>query len=154
MRRIVVLAIGSRIMKDDGIAPRVIEHIEENLIQLGVEVVIGETDFEFCINKIKQDDFLIITDAMFSDDIPGSIKVLPINEALVNQRRLYSQHEMNLFDWLASMFINIEGYMIGIEVSEICFGLELSSDLQERFEPICKEVEAIISRIVGGIRYA
>lgn len=154
MSRIVVLGIGSRVMKDDGIAVKVAEAIKERMVSEGIEIIIGETDFQFCVDAIKEDDFLIVLDAMYSGEKPGSINIFPLDDVLLNRSKLCSQHDMSLLDLITFKLPGIYGYMIGIEAAEVGFGIELSSLLSERFEPICQEVESTIWRIVKEIKDA
>ena len=54
-----LIAIGNKIMGDDRIGPLVAEHLEKFLSQLGIEVVIGETDIGYCLSKINEKDMII-----------------------------------------------------------------------------------------------
>ena len=57
-----VIAIGNRIMIDDGIAIAVLENVRNKLESMGIEIIIGETDFQFCFHQLKEHDFVIILD--------------------------------------------------------------------------------------------
>lgn len=154
MRRVIVLAIGNLIMKDDGIGIKVAEYIKNRIEKNDIEVIIGETDFQFCVDKVKEGDFLIIIDAMYIGESAGNINVIPLDIALSNHSKLYSQHEMSLFDSIKDRFRDIKGYLIGIEVAEVDFGLDLSSVLSEKFQGICEKVENEILKIVEGLKNA
>lgn len=140
MRRILVIGIGSLIMKDDGIGPRVVEAIKDSLRERKIEFIVGETDFQCCFNEIKSDDFLIIIDAMSQGKVYGSVDVIPLNDAIKNRSKIKTQHEFSLFDLIELHYPKIQGYLVGIEAAEIGFCFELSKPLNECFEQICVNV--------------
>jgi hydrogenase maturation protease len=138
-----VIAIGNILMKDDGIGIRVAETIKDNLEKCGLEVIIGETDFEYCISKIEEGDFIYILDASYSDKIPGEITVIPI-ENYRHEGKQYSQHGYSFLNMIFLYYKDIKGYIIGIEISEIDYDLNLSdnlwSSLKEISENVLKEI--------------
>ncbi len=99
MKSLAVIAIGSRIMKDDGIGLWVAEAIRNILNQENVDVVIAETDFEFGFEAIKPYKYVIVLDAMASGDAPGKIAVLPLSDVKSQMRRV-SLHDMSLIDMI------------------------------------------------------
>lgn len=140
MKRIVVIGIGSVIMRDDGIGSKVVETIEDKLHTYNITSIVGETDFQCCFDEINPDDFLIIIDAMTQGKDPGSIEVMCLIDALKNRRKLRTQHEFSLLDLIELHYPEIEGYFIGIEVAEIGFGFEFSDPLQKCYVQICESV--------------
>lgn len=140
MKRIVVIGIGSVIMRDDGIGSKVVGTIQDNLHTHNITSIVGETDFQCCFDEIKSDDFLIIIDAMDQGNEPGSIDVMLLSDALKIRRKLRTQHEVSLLDLIALHDPEIKGYFIGIEVAEIGFGFELSDPLEQCYEQICDSV--------------
>lgn len=140
MKRILVIGIGSLVMRDDGIGARVVEAMESSLRENDIASFVGETDFQCCFDEIKPDDFLIIIDAMAQGKEPGSIDVLLLSDALKNRGKLRTQHEFSLFDLIELHDPKMQGYFIGIEVAEIDFGFELSKPLQKSFGRICTTV--------------
>ena len=140
MKRILVIGIGSLIMKDDGIGARVVEAIEDRLREHNIVSLVGETDFQYCFDEIKPEDFLIIIDAMAQGREPGNIDIMLLCDALKNRSKLPAQHEFSLLDLVELHYPKIQGYFIGIEAAEIGFGFELSIPLQKCFEQICTSV--------------
>lgn len=140
MKRILVIGIGSLIMKDDGIGARVVEAIEDRLSEHNIVSLVGETDFQYCFDEIKPEDFLIMIDAMAQGREPGSIDVMFLCDALKNRSKFRTQHEFSLFDLIELHYPKIQGYFIGIEAAEIDFGFKLSEPLQKCFEQICTAV--------------
>lgn len=147
MKRILVIGIGSIIMRDDGIGPKVAEAIEGRLSKHNIITIVGETDFQSCFDEIKPDDYLLIIDAMAQGEIPGSIYMIQLSDALKNKSKLRTQHEFSLLDLIELYYPEIEGHFIGIEVAEIGFGFELSESLQQSFEQICNSVFTMIINI-------
>ena len=154
MKRIVVIGIGSVIMRDDGIGSKVVKTFEHSLHTHNITSIVGETDFQCCFDEIKSDDFLIIIDAMTQGKEPGSIEVMCLRDALKNRRKLRTQHEFSLFDLIELHYPKIEGYFIGIEVAEIGFGFEFSDLLQKCFDQICDSVLNTILNIKEKIEHA
>ena len=146
VKRIVVIGIGNIIMKDDGIGVRVVESIRSSLIARGITAVVGETDFQYCLEYISFDDFLVIIDAMDIGLEPGGIEKVPLSEALNNSSFQYSQHGSSLLNSLLLYYPNIKGYFIGIQVAEIEFGVGLSKKLNACYAEICATVlEAVLN---------
>ena len=148
MSRIVVIGIGSVIMKDDGIAIKVLHNIHNKLYQMGVHTIVGETDSQFCINSVQQDDFIILIDAIQSGKEAGTITILELNEAVRKLKRSKNGHEQSLLDLLALYMPCVRGYFIGVEAFDISYGLELSDVLDKEFISICVNVIGVIGNIV------
>lgn len=140
MKRILVIGIGSLVMRDDGIGSRVVEAIKDSLRERDIASFVGETDFQCCFDEIKPDDLVMIVDAMAQGKELGSIEVMLLSDALKDRGKLRTQHEFSLFDLIELHVPQTPGYLIGIEASEIGFGFDLSAPLKERFEQICNDV--------------
>lgn len=142
-----VIAIGNILMGDDGIGIRVGERIKDDLVGRNVEVIIGETDFQYCTSKIKEGDFLFILDAAITGKEAGDITVIPI-ENYIYKGNLYSQHGCSLITLINLYKKEVKGYIIAIEVEEIKFSLELSPLLQSKLNNITKETIEIIKEML------
>lgn len=147
MKRVLVIGIGSLVMRDDGIGSRVVEAIAGSLWKHDIHSFVGETDFQCCFDEIKLDDFVMIVDAMAQGKEPGSIEVMLLNDALKDRGKLRTQHEFSLFDLIELHAPQTPGYLIGIEAAEIGFGFDLSPQLGERFEQICTNVFNMVLKI-------
>lgn len=66
-------------MGDDGIAIEIAKNIQGFLKKNNIEVIIGETDFEYCLSNIKKDDFLFILDAGYYGKKIGDITTLSLD---------------------------------------------------------------------------
>lgn len=152
MKSIVVIAIGNRIMEDDGVGVWVAEAIKNNLNIENIDVVIAETDFEYGFDAAKAYDYVIVLDAMVSGNATDKITVLPLSDAKV-QKRYASQHDMSLIDMIVNEG-NVSGSLIGIEAQNVNFGFGLSEALQNKFEAICGEVRTEVLKIKEGLTSA
>ncbi len=136
-----VIAIGNRIMMDDAIGIKIVESLKEDLEQLGFSIVLGETDIDYTLNEINEEDFIIIVDSSLMGKNPGSISVSSLNNIKEYNEKIYSLHQMSLVKVLSSSdLFKIDGLLITIEASEINFGMELSRILKNKFEAIKNKV--------------
>lgn len=138
-----LIALGNILMKDDGVAIRIAERLKAELEELGVEVIYGETDAEYCLSVLQEQDRIILLDASCFGKTAGEITVISLKEG----RRLnlnHNQHDINLIDLLALYFPESEGIIIAIEAGEVGLGTELSLQLQNKLQEITKEVLATI----------
>lgn len=149
MKSIAVIAIGSRIMKDDGVGVWMAEATESTLNKENIDVVIAETDYEYGFDAAKAYDYVFVLDAIVSGNTPGKTTVFPLSDTKV-QESYASQHDMSLLDMLVRDG-NPPGSLIGIEAHEVDFGFGLSQTLQEKFEEICSGVLIEILKIKEGL---
>lgn len=151
--KIKVIGIGNRIMKDDSIGIRIAEALEGELKELGIEVIIGETDIEYTLNAINADDYIIILDSSILDLNPGEISIFDIKQLKEFSHKGYSMHQMSLVKILSCFpFIQVEGILITVEAADIDFGTELSEELNQRFKEIKDRVfEEIKLQVKGGM---
>lgn len=147
MKRILIIGIGNRTMKDDGIGVAIVEFLKTKIKYQNVQIIVGETDIGYCLNRIHPDDFLFIIDSMYGNGQPGGIRIFPLKRENLNNKS-YLQHEMSLLNSLSLYFRGIQGYIIGIEVAEIGFGFELSEELKFKLESICNRVNRIVEKIM------
>ncbi|WMJ80205.1 hydrogenase maturation protease [Clostridium sp. MB40-C1] len=140
-----VIAIGNRIMKDDAIGVLIGDELKNDLEKLGFEVIIGETDVDYCLSFIENGDFVFILDSTFYGINSGKITVVDIKKGETFFEKGYSQHQLSLIKLLNSYnFQNVCGYIVGIEASDIDYGIELSKELLQNFNDIKKEVYNVI----------
>lgn len=142
-----VIGIGSLIMTDDGIGTRVSEVLKNRLQEQDIDVLVGETDYRYCFDEIRADDFLVILDAVMPGKDPGSMTITPLCEALNNRAKLQTQHDFCLFDAISLYYPGIKGVFIGIEAAVIDFGFELSKPLEACFGKICEKVQNALAGI-------
>lgn len=141
--KVKVIAIGNRLMGDDGVGIHIVEKIRDNFCENKVDFIIGETDANYCLEEINKDDFVIIIDAMCSGTVPGTITTMKIQE-VTDRRVSCSQHEISLIQLIKMYNKSLEGFIIGIEISSIDLRESLSHELNKCFNRICCDVSEII----------
>lgn len=149
-----LIAVGNRLMMDDGIGIRVAEELKEELEDKGIKTIIGETDFEYCFSEIDNDDFVIILDSTFMRKTPGYISQIPLEKLKEYKQSFYSQHQMSLINMINLYKKGIKGWFIGIEIEKVDFGVNLSNTLESLFSEICNDVKKIIKKIMEGVENA
>lgn len=154
MSRLLVIGMGSLLMRDDGIGSLVAQQLEPRLQMQDIKVIVGETDTAYCFHAIGKRDILILIDAMQTGEEPGTVAVIPLGEALQNRSRLRTQHECSLLDSIALHYPDAQGVLIGIEAPDVSFGYGLSPFLEQRFHQICETIIASIIQIKEEKEYA
>jgi hydrogenase maturation protease len=134
-----VIAMGNVLMKDDAVGIEAARSIEERLLEKGIEVIYGETDFQYCISALKEEDYIFVLDAAQYGKSAGEITYLSINNFRTNKKG-YSQHSYSFLDLLKLYFPSINGEIYAIEVKEVEFGLGLSFELQGKLRSIAEEI--------------
>lgn len=134
-----VIAIGNILMKDDAIAIEVARQIEGRLLEKGIEVIYGETDFEYCISRVNQDDYIFILDAAYCGKSFGELTTLSLN-SFDSVKNGYTQHSYSFLDLLKLYYPHIQGEIYAIQIHKVEFGFGLSPMLQEELKGICKEI--------------
>jgi hydrogenase maturation protease len=142
-----VIAIGNILMRDDAIGIEIAKEIEEKLLEKRIKVIYGETNLQYSISSVKEEDYIIILDAAYYGKNPGEVTNLPLNTFISNKKG-YSQHSYSFLDLLKLYYPNIKGIIYGIEVKEVEFGLGLSEFLQEKVKAISKEILNQIDKVL------
>jgi len=134
-----LIAMGNVLMKDDGIGIEVAKEIEEELTQKGIEVIYGETDFQYCIIKVRKNDFLLVLDGASLGEEPGTVTVMPLSRFASNKGE-YTQHCYSFIDLLELYYPCVRGTIFAIQIKEITYDFGLSDLLQEKLQDISKDV--------------
>ncbi len=146
-----LIAVGNTIMRDDGIAIKVTEHLKNQLEKRKIKVIFGETDVEYCINNLETNDFVIVVDATNFGIKPGKVTLHTFDDLRTDYKQGYSQHELSILEAQKIYRQHVKGSLIGIEVAKIEFGMELSEVLKKQFTTICSEVLKKIDLILEGV---
>lgn len=132
-----LIALGNVLMKDDGIGIEVSRQIEKRLADFGIDVIYGETDYNYGLSMLKEDDFLFVIDAAIYGKTPGEITSFPL-ESYVSENN--DSKRINFIDRLKDYFPDIKGIVLAVEVSEVEFHYGLSTELQRKVNVIADEV--------------
>lgn len=142
-----LVAMGNVLMKDDGIAIAVTQQIEKELIEKEITIIYGETDFEYCISRVQENDFVIVLDAALTGKMPGKVTARPLNKFPI-QKRQYTQHSYHFLDLLKLYYPQADGVILTIEISEIAFEYGISTILQGKMKDITKDILANVDQIL------
>lgn len=145
-----LFAIGNRIMGDDAIAIHIAQKLEESFKDFGVEAIIGETDFEYCLSKIKEEDFIIIVDSTYFGIKPGTVTVNSLKDIsrLNCNNSLFSQHSYSLIGMIQFFYNSIDGVVIGIEGINFDYSLSISNVIEEQMKYILSEVKETVGSLL------
>lgn len=149
-----LIAIGSRIMRDDGAAIAAAEELYDELMAEGVQVTIGETDVEYCLSHVSKGDIIIIMDASISGRPWGTVWHMPLHNALNNCNKNQFQHDADLLNALNMKELHLSGLLICIEAMDISQGWGLSDAMQCQMPRMCSEIKNIILQFRSDIKYA
>ncbi|MBU3182398.1 hydrogenase maturation protease [Clostridium psychrophilum] len=139
-----VIAIGNRLMMDDGVALLILEKIKNTLEDNGIETIIGETDVEFCFSKLNELDVFYIMDSTYYGTVPGTLTFKSLDDMGKIKDHSKSIHSLGLMDLVSMYNLDIKGYFIGIEISTIDINIGLSNILQGKVEYISKKIISFI----------
>lgn len=141
-----IIAIGNSLMGDDGIALKVIDSIEEEIerLYLGIKCIKAETDFDFALDNIEDGDYLFILDSTLLGLECGEITQIPLGEMRRYLNNSLSIHNMNLLSLIDHFKIKVRGFILGIEVEKVNFNLDISKEIKESFEEICRKIYTIV----------
>ena len=144
-----IFGIGNILLCDDGVGVRVVEKIKEEIknISEDIDIIIGETDYLYCLNQIDQDDTIVIIDSTYLEINPGYVSYFDLKDCNKFIKYFHSQHESNLVKSILIENLNAKGYLIGIEISKVDFSLELSKTIQGNFYNICLDILKYIKEI-------
>lgn len=165
-----IFGIGNVLLSDDGIGVRIVEHLRDKLMDLNdyykqydeeIAVIIGENDYLYCLNNIKEDDYIIIIDATCFMIKPATVTIRNLKECdefiegdFIGE---LSTHEESFLNSVRREKNNIDGWLIGIEVSKIDHSLQLSKELSKKFNfisySVFNKIIEIINRKLSEINY-
>lgn len=134
-----LLAMGNVLMGDDGIAVYVAASLEEQLNQLGIEVIYGETDIGYSIAMLGREDFIIILDAARLGKTAGETTVLSFDNYSGRNGEV-TQHNISFLELIRLYFPQNKGFIITIEIDEIRFHYGAGRLLEDKLAKISLEI--------------
>jgi len=143
--RVVILGAGNVLLKDEGVGIHVIHALQDSplLTNVGVEIIDGGTSPNV-LHLLDGADRLVIIDAVKGEGEPGTIYRFREGDIEQEGKCVLSVHQIGLLEDL-EMMEHMEGKpkdasIIGVEPKEIGWGLELSSELEQKIPQIIKVV--------------
>ncbi|PYZ97486.1 hydrogenase maturation protease [Alteribacter lacisalsi] len=149
MKEIVVIGIGSRLMKDDAIGLSTVEALVKRGNLPEVRFVIGETDIDYCLSEVDQARVgtIVIVDAMICGGEPGEVTCRELEEINRDKMLPVSPHNLHLFSYLFQDHLAEKTKVIGIEPAEVDVHCGLSIKLEAMQELIADKTEEILKHI-------
>ncbi|MEG0132553.1 MAG: hydrogenase maturation protease [Clostridium sp.] len=150
-----IFGIGNILLCDDGIGVKVIEVIGREVENYGenVKVILGETDYLYCLDQIEDEDIVIIVDSTFLGRKAGEVSSYTFQQSDDFISDCRDMHSDSLLKILRKEYRHIQGYLIGIEVEKVDYSLELSKTLDDKFLNITMDVIEEIKTIVKLTKY-
>ena len=148
-KRDLIVGAGNILLSDDGVGVHIIRRLEGESVLSGVDFLdmgTSSMDLGYYINSnIRK---MVIIDCIRSDDEPGSIFRLSLQDLVSSKKETYSLHQLELIDSLKLASIETdfpETIIIGIVPHDIStFSDRLSPELNRIFTDIYSRVLDII----------
>jgi hydrogenase maturation protease len=140
-----VIAAGNRLMGDDAVGIVIGEKLKNRLED--IDVIIGETDIEYCSSQIEDNDFLFIIDAAATGGKTGDISIFPIDE-YTTYSRADTVHSIGLLELLKLYGIKVGGYIIAVEIEKAEMSLKLSTPIESKIDYLLKSIVNIIEKLI------
>jgi len=141
--RVVVVGIGNLLLKDEGIGIHAIKALQEIALPPDVALIDGGTSPDL-IAYTQAGDKLVIIDAARAGGEPGTIYRFQPHDLATGGGGLLSAHDLGVPQSLKLMSLAgnepSEIVIIGVEPKEIDWGMELSSELEEKLPQLVRAV--------------
>ncbi|MEL7602182.1 MAG: hydrogenase maturation protease [Bacillota bacterium] len=139
VERFLVIGIGSRLMRDDGVGPMLADVLGDELDKESVRVIAAETDVAFGLAAIRPADAVILLDAVLTGGRPGDVFLYKLDDVQA-ERDAFSLHDVSLISVLKEEQRCAFACLIGIEAACIEPGYGLSPSLADEFGTIAESV--------------
>lgn len=132
-----LFALGNEFLGDDGIAIKVIRHIEK-IIKDKILIFYSGLDDMICLENITENDTVIFIDSTFFNETPGTVNFFT-KEYIINNLPNNTIQNTSLSLSIYS-YTNITVYFIGIERASLYYSYNISEELNNNFKTICDNV--------------
>lgn len=144
-QRVAVVGIGNVLLKDEGIGVHVARALCETVEtdRTDIDIIDGGTspDALLLVEEVRK---LILVDAVKGGGAPGSIYRFHPDDIVSEEKYIISAHQIGLLDSLRMLECSGSKpdsiVIIGVEPKEIDWGLDLSTELNEKLPQIVKVV--------------
>ncbi len=148
LRPILVLGVGNKLLKDEGVGVHFIEAFEKEGLPPGVEVEDGGARGIDLLTLIRGRKLVIIVDSARMGEKPGTVRTFGPEEVIKKHTKGFSVHGASLADTLKlgeHLGILPEIVIVGVEPETIEIDIGLSDTARKTLGEIRKVVEKIIS---------
>jgi len=155
--QIMILGVGNLLFTDEGFGIHVIEKLQKRFdFADNISVVDGGVLGLNLLGVISEADLLIVVDAIRNQDKPGTLYRLEGEEIPERIRAKNSLHQVDLLETLTlcqALDKVPETVILGVEPENIeDLGVELTSTIQTRVDPMIDRVLAELKRMGGTYR--
>lgn len=146
---ILVLGIGNLLLSDEAVGVRLVEALEQRFeIPPGVEVLDGGTAGLELMEAMANREHLIVADAVFTSQPPGSVAVLHDKEIPAMFSRKVSPHQLGLCDVLMALQLTGESprqlTLVGVVPESLAPGIGLTPTVTQAMEPALEQILAAL----------
>ena len=135
-----IISLGNELRSDDGIGPRVVEHVKDIKHPIPITFINAGADAFILLEHLVEPEPIILVDCAQMGKEPGSIVKFEINDANLNQaNNAISLHGFSLAEviGLAKTVKEIAPCtVIGIEPESIEMGEQLSETVKKSFHSV------------------
>lgn len=147
MKKIKVIGCGSLLMGDDAAGCIVARKLQEMDLPEHVEVLEAGTPGLNLLNLMKPGERVIIVDAVFTGNKPGTIEIFSEDQIPKPERMPFSAHQIAIPETIAlGKIVEPESMPDSIEI----WGIEVKIPVEFRFEisePIKEAVEKVVEKL-------
>ena len=149
--RIMVMGVGNILLSDEGLGVRFLDELAKEPLPINVELLEGGTAGLELVHLIQEVDFLIIIDAINTNDQPGALfRFLPKDLQEPSEQHGVSFHQIGIIEVLDMANVMGESpqtLIFGIQPKSLEWGLDISPEIQAQFprlaELVLKEIDSI-----------
>ncbi len=152
MRRVVVMSLGSPLLKDDGVGLYAVRKLQEDIsltVDVNVEIIDGGIAPDISVFLEGNIDKLIIIDAVQAHGKPGTIYRLTPDVFESEGRDIHSPHNFNLRESLALTRLGgvlpSEVVIIGVEPGSMEWGTTLTPEVLSKIPELLSIIRREIS---------
>lgn len=142
--RVAVMGIGNLLLKDEGIGIHVIQKLRDTVDSTVVEIIDAGTAPDIFSLVPQNIDKLIIIDSAAGNDKPGTVYYLDRTEIAPSPSAPISLHNIGLAENMKMLSLlnpNLKSVIIiGIQAGDISFGMEPTSEVQEKIPQVIQMV--------------
>jgi hydrogenase maturation protease len=144
MDKILIIGIGNKVCRDEGVGVHVIEEMEDMKLPEHVELLdIGTSTLDL-VSHLEGVKKLIAIDALKAGGAPGTIYRFTPEDLLPKEGGPISLHEIGLLESLdkaKEMGREIQTVIIGVEPKVLDWGVELSEEVKKKIPAIIEAVQ-------------
>ncbi len=144
--RLLVLGIGSRLMRDDGIGPALADALQREPCPGSWHICAAETDIGYAVDLRRMGDAIVLLDAVQTGNAPGTVHLVELETQGLPKGPAAALHDPCAWR-MVFQEPHAGGWLLGVEASDIGPGIGLSDTLSDAFLGIYQRVKAQLEEI-------